>query len=165
MIYHISDFFRGHPQGYHGTQPARFVGLWVRDESVIYDFLGQAFYLMPDGRFAGMRGMTERRWHFDADRLFIDAVSRCGNCYAGNVTTELKVELKGEHEISVTSGSENPKRGILGTYRRVEITEAIRADLARRLESTDEVESFKARCVLSAIEDFEWHSRLDRPST
>src|SRR5438105_5040543 len=79
MIYPIRDILRGHPQWPHGAQPLNFVGLWIRDESVMYDFVGQAFYLMPDGRFAGLSGMTERRWHFDKNYLFIDSVSRCGN--------------------------------------------------------------------------------------
>lgn len=161
MIYRITDSLRGHPQGPHGTQPARFTGLWVRDESVLYDFLGQAFYLMPDGRFAGMRGMTERRWHFDANRLFIDAVSRCGNCYAGNVTTELKIVFKGDDEMTVIDGSVISQRGIVGRYRRFEITDHLRLDLTLLAESTDEEESFKARCVLRAIKDSESLSKFE----
>ncbi len=45
LIYSIGDSLRGHPQGPHGTQPISFVGLWIRDESVPYDFVGQSFFL------------------------------------------------------------------------------------------------------------------------
>jgi hypothetical protein len=47
-IYPVVDTLRGHPEGTHGHQPSNFVGLWIRDESVMYDFRGQAFYLMAD---------------------------------------------------------------------------------------------------------------------
>src|SRR5688500_5453773 len=95
MIYPVWDVLRGHPAGRHGAQPPSFVGFWIREEVEMYDFLGQAFYLMPDGRFAGMAGMTSRRWHFDDDRLFIDSVARCGNCYQGNVTAEHSIRFVG----------------------------------------------------------------------
>lgn len=155
MIYPISDNLRGHPQKPHGAQPQHFVGLWIREESVMYDFLGQAFYLMPDGRFAGMQGMTVRRWHFDDECLFIDSVSRCVNCYQGNVTTEHTTKFNGADQLYITNRNENTTRGLAGNYLRVEITNELKSDLSLQAESKDEGESFKARCVLRAIEQFE----------
>jgi hypothetical protein len=160
LMYPIRDTLRGHPQGPHGTQPKNLVGFWIREESVMYDFLGQAFYLMPDGRFAGMRGMTVRRWHFDDDRLFIDSVSRCGNCYRGNVTAEHTIRFVGAEQLVVTNRDENAKRGVGGKYRRVEIDDALRSEMSRLSESTDDGESFKARTVLRAIEHFETLSQF-----
>ena len=162
MIYPIGDTLRGHPQGAHGSQPQNFVGLWIREETVMYDFLGQAFYLMPDGRFAGMGGMTQRRWHFDDNRLFIDSVSRCGNCYRGNVTTEHDIKFVDADQMIVTNQDKLAKRGIAGKYRRVEITGALKSEMSRLEESTNEGESFKARTVLRAIEQFEILSKLKR---
>jgi hypothetical protein len=162
MIYPIRDHLRGHPEGPHGTQPRNFVGLWIREESVKYDFLGQAFYLMPDGRFAGMPGMTKRRWHFDDDCLYIDSVSLCGNCYQGNVTSEHTIKFIAADHLLVTNRNMNVKRGITGQYRRVEITDAFKSELSRLEESSDEGESFKARSALRAIEQFEILSKLAR---
>ncbi len=79
LYFPIRDNLRGHPQGRHGTQPSDFFGLWVRDKSIEFDFIGQAFYLMPDSRFAQTTGMTERHWHFDNNCLFVDSFSRCGH--------------------------------------------------------------------------------------
>jgi hypothetical protein len=162
MIYPIRDTLRGHPQGPHGTQPQNLVGFWIREETVVYDFVGQAFYLMPDGRFAGMQGMTARRWHFDNDRLFIDSVSRCGNCYRGNVTTEHTIRFVGADRLFVTNRDKNAKRGIAGKYRRVEVDDALKSEMSRMKESADEGQSFKARTVLRAIESFETLSKLNR---
>jgi hypothetical protein len=155
MIYPIRDSLRGHPEGPHGVQPAKFVGLWICDESVMYDFVGQAFYLMPDGRFAGMPGMTVRRWHYDNDCLFIDSVSRCGNCYRGNVTTEHTIKSLGADQLVVTNRNEGAKRGIAGRYRKVEITGALKSELSLLKESTDEGVSFKARTLERVIGQFE----------
>lgn len=162
MIYPIGDTLRGHPQGTHGTQPQNFVGLWIREETVMYDFLGQAFYLMPDGRVAGMMGMTETRWHFDDDCLFTDSVSHCGNCYQGNVTDVHTIEFAGADQMIVTNMVKNDKRGIAGKYRRVEINSALKSEMSRLKESSDESESFKAHTVLRAIEQFEILSKLNR---
>lgn len=161
MVYLIRDTLRGHPQGSHGTQPQNLVGLWVREETLMYDFLGQAFYLMPDGKLAGTQGMTERRWHFDNERLYIDAVSRCGNCYRGNVTTKHTTQFVGADQLIVTNRL-NAKKGIVGTYRRVEITDALKPEMSRLEQSKDEVESFKARSVLRAVEHFEMMSKPER---
>lgn len=160
MIYPISDTLRGHPQGPHGAQPQNFVGLWIRDEAVMYDFLGQAFYLMPDGRFAGMGGMTERRWHFDDNCFFIDSVSRCGNCYQGNVTDEHTIRFIGADQLFVTNRDEDANRGIAGKYRRVEINGALKSEMSRLKDSVNEGESFKAHTVLRALEQFELLSKL-----
>jgi hypothetical protein len=121
----------------------------------MYDFLGQAFYLMPDGRIAGMGGMTARRWHFDNDRLFIDAVSRCGNCYRGNVTTEHTIRFVDADRLFVTNRDKDATRGVAGTYRRAQINAALTSEMSRLAESADERESFKARVVLRAIEQYE----------
>lgn len=162
MIYPIGDSLRGHPQGPHGNHPQKFVGLWIRDETVMFDFLGQAFYLMPNGRFAGMSGMTERRWHFDDNSLYIDSVSRCGNCYQGNVTSEYSVRFIGTDQLLVENNSKDVKRGIGGKYRKFEITDNLKAELSRQEHSTDENGSFKARTIQRAIEQFERLSRLKR---
>ncbi len=160
MIYPIRDTLRGHPQGSHGTQPQKLVGLWIRDESMTFDFLGQAFYLMPDGRFAGMPGLTERRWHFDDNTLFIDSVSRCGNCYQGNITTEHTIRFVGADQLFVTSRNKKAQRGVAGKYQRVETTDALKSNMARLQESKDEGESFKSLSVLRAIKQFENLSKL-----
>jgi hypothetical protein len=152
MIYAITDSLRGHPIRPHGSQPQNFVGLWVREESVMFDFVGQAFYLLPDGRFAATGGMTQRRWHFDNNRLFIDSVSRCGNCYRGNVTTYYSVQFVGTDQLIVTNLNEHTKRGVAGKYRRHEVTDTLKSEFSRLEESKDEGESFKARSVLRAIE-------------
>jgi len=162
MIYPIRDTLRGHPERPHGTQPQNLVGLWIRDEPVMYDFLGQSFYLMPDGKFAGMSGMTVRRWHFDDSRLFIDSVSRCGNCYQGNVTTDHTIRFVGADYLFVTNRDMNAKRGIRGKYRRIEVDSALKSEMSRLQDSPDEGESFKARTVLGAIEQFETLSSLKR---
>lgn len=155
LAYPIMDNLRGHPDRPHGNQPRQFVGLWVRDESVIFDFQGQAFYLLPDGRVAGMQGMTVRRWHVDKDRFFVDSVSRCGNCYRGNVTAEYNVAFKGPSEMVVKNRDASVTRGIMGTYHKVSITDALRSDLNRRKDSKNESESFKAIHLLRVIEHCE----------
>lgn len=155
MVYPIRDTLRGHPQGPHGAHPINLIGLWIREESVMYDFVGQAFYLMPDGRFAGAPGMTERRWHFDDSCLFIDSVSRCGNCYQGNVTTEHTAKFVGADRLLVANRNKNAKKGIAGSYRRVKITGALKSNLSRLQKSKDDGESFRARTALRAIEHFE----------
>lgn len=161
MFFPIRDALRGHPEGPHRTQPQKFVGLWIRDKSVIYDFLGQSFYLMSDGRFAGMSGMTARRWHFDNNCLFIDSVSLCGNGYQGNVTTEYSINFVDADQLIVTNRNETAMRGISGRYRRVEITGALKAELSRLEKSKDEGVSFKARSELMAIKQFE---NLSKPT-
>lgn len=159
MIYPIVDTLRGHPEGPHGTHPARFAGMWIRDKVIEYDFLGQAFYLMPSGRLAGMMGLTERRWHFDDDRLYVDAVSRCGNGYQGNVTTTYKVKFVGDDQIVVANEGKDATRGIQGTYRRVRIDAGKKAELTQ-LAKADGAEGFRSRMVLQAIESFEILSKL-----
>lgn len=162
MIYPIRDTLRGHRQGPHGSQPPNLVGLWIRDEYVKYDFLGQAFYLMPDGRFAGIPGMTRRRWHFDDNRLFVDSVSLCGNCYQGNVTIEHTIKLVGADQLFVTNRDKAAKKGIAGEYRRVAVTGTLKSELKRLKESKDDSKSFKAHTVLMAIEQFENLSKFER---
>jgi hypothetical protein len=160
LIYAITDPLRGHPLGRHGNQPEQFVGLWVRDRSVMYDFVGQAFCLLPDGRLAGMTGMTERRWHFDNDRLFIDAVSHCGNCFRGNVTTECKAKFVSADQMVVTNTDESANRGIGGTYRRLPVDASLKSKMAILSKSPDESISFRARMVLQACERAETLSKL-----
>lgn len=159
MIYPITDRLRGHPEGPHGSHPERFAGMWIRDEVVEFDFLGQAFDMMPDGRFVGMIGLTQRRWHFDDGRLFVDSVSRCGNCYRGNVTSEYSVRFDGPDRMVVANRDKTATRGIAGSYRRVEIDDALRSDMERLTNSTDDNQSFKARMVLQVISQVE--SRRD----
>lgn len=155
VIYPIRDSLRGHPEGKHGTHPQKFVGLWVRNEVEIYDFHGQAFYLMPDGQIADMGGMTERRWHFDKEVLFVDSVSHCGTCYHGNVTTEYTSQFLGADELRISNRNRDAVRGVSGVYHRVEITHSLKSEMGALKESKDENESFKARMVLMAIERFE----------
>lgn len=150
---------RGHPQGPHGTQPVSFVGLWVRDKSIEFDFTGQAFFLMPNGRFAQTMGMTERRWHFDQNCLFIDAVSRCGNCYQGNVTSGFTVEFLANDQLLISRLDKDAEQGIGGMYRRIPITDALKLKMNRLQESDNEATSFKARSVLRAIDSFEMLSK------
>jgi hypothetical protein len=131
------------------------VGLWVRDETVIYDYKGQAFYLMPDGKIAGTQGMTFRRWHFDNDNLFLDSWSGCGNCYHGVQTTERTAEFSGPDTLLITDKTGAAKKGVVGKYRRVKITEALKSELDLLRKSENEEESFKARCTVNAIEHYE----------
>ncbi|MEI7985204.1 MAG: hypothetical protein WCI55_06215 [Armatimonadota bacterium] len=155
LIYSIGDTLRGHPQMPHGTQPPSYVGLWIRDEFVQFDFVGQSFYLMSDGKFVGIAGMTRRCWHFDNSHLFVDSVSLCGNCYQGNVTTKYTTQFIDSDQLLITNQNKNAEKGISGHYRRFKITAALKSNLNRLKESPDEDKSFKARSVLYAIEGFE----------
>ncbi len=154
-FFSIRDQLRGHPQGAHGTHPQKFVGLWVREETVMYDFTGQAFYLMPDGKIAGTQGMTFRRWHFDNNTLFLDSWSGCGNCYHGVQTTERTAEFSGPDALLITDKTGAAKKGVVGKYRKVKITEALKSELDLLRKSENEEESFKARCMQNAIEHYE----------
>lgn len=159
LIYPITDTVRGHPQGRHGQQPQKLVGLWIRNETVMNDFLGQAFFLMPDGRLAGMSGLTETRWHFDDNRLFIDAVSRCGNCYRGNITTKHGIRFVGADQLVIRKIGKSTQMGVAGHYRRAEINDALKSEMSRMKDSASDEESYKARSVLRAIEHFETLSK------
>jgi len=159
LIYPIRDHLRGHPQGRHGTQLPKFVGLWVRDNTIAHDFVGQSFYLMPDGRFAGMTGLTERRWHFDDKRLFIDAVSHCGNCYQGNVTAAFTTKFLDPDRLLVTNQNKDATKGIGGLYRRVKITDGLKSKLNQLQVSGDDASSFKAWQEFKVIEMFDLISK------
>lgn len=139
-------------QGRHGTLPDRFVGLWVRDTKIEFDTLGQAFYLMPDGRFAGMPGMTVRRWHFDGNTFFVDSVSRCGNCYQGNVTSEASATFSDPDHMILVSRDKGQTKGFVGHYRRIQITKELKDLMAKQSESEDDEISFRARMVKKVIE-------------
>lgn len=161
LIYAITDRLRGHPEGQHGTQPQNLAGLWIRRETVMYDFAGQSFFLSPDGKVLGFYGMTRRHWHYDNDRLFIDAVSGCGNCYRGNVTSEHKIQLLGPDQLLVTREN-GGDRGVAGVYTRVQIDDALKSRMSRLAESQDENERFNARMVLKAIEQYEFFAERAR---
>ncbi|MEQ1932537.1 MAG: hypothetical protein ABL962_01470 [Fimbriimonadaceae bacterium] len=165
LVFPIRDMAFGHPQWAHGSQPPKFVGLWVRDELVKHDFRGKAFYLLPDGRVAGMAGMTRRHWHFDNNTLFIDSVSMCGNCYAGNYTEAHTITFKSADELVAANKDKSEKRGITGTYRRFEITDALKAEV-KRVQASDKYKSdenedewYRAYRILGAIEQFEAMSK------
>lgn len=151
----LRDQLRGHPQAAHGTHPENFVGLWVRDEVVLNDTYGQAFYLMSDGRVAGTSSLTFRRWHFDANALYIDSWSGCGNSYCGVETTELSAEFDGPNSLRISSGSDSTAKGVGGTYRRVIVNETLKSELDLRQMSDDEKQQFKARMTLDAVRQFE----------
>jgi hypothetical protein len=152
----IRDILRGHPGWAHGSHPQKFVGLWIRDDLVRHDFRGQAFYLLADGRVAGMAGMTERRWHYDDDRLFIDSVSRCGNCYDGQHTAEHAVTFSGADKMTAINADKSATRGIMGTYNRVEITDTLKSKMNHLAKSNKYDEEWDgARVVLAAIKQFE----------
>lgn len=163
-FYAIRDQLRGHPQGAHGTHPQNFVGLWVREETVMYDYRGQAFYLMPDGRIAGTQGMTFRRWHFDNNTFFLDSWPGCGNAFRGVETTERTAEFSGPDVLLIADKSSAAKKGVVGKYRRVKITEALKSELDLLQKSENEEESFKARCRLNAIEHYERFRDLHKSS-
>ena len=93
----------------------------------------------------------------------VDAVSRCGNCYQGNVTSEHSIRFASVNQMFVTNRDKNAKRGIAGKYRRVEINGALKSEMNRLKESPDEGASFKARTVLRAIEQFDQLSKLKSP--
>lgn len=155
FYYPIRDHLRGHPDGRHGTLPDRFVGLWVRDTTIEFDTLGQAFYLMPGGRFAGMPGMTVRRWHFDRNTFFVDSVSRCGNCYQGNVTSEASASFSDPDHMILVSRDKGQTKGLVGHYRRIQITKELKDLMAKQSESEDDEISFRARMVKKVIEHHE----------
>lgn len=163
-FYAIRDHLRGHPKGAHGTHPQKFVGLWVREETVMYDYRGQAFYLMPDGKIAGTEGMTFLRWHFDNNIFFLDSWSGCGNGYMGVQTTERTAEFSGRDALLISDKSGGAKKGVLGKYRRVKITEALKSELDLLQKSENEEESFRARCTLSAIEHYERFRDIQKAS-
>lgn len=155
MIYGITDTLRGHPQSAHGTMPKNLVGFWMREESDKPFAHPPAFYLMPDGRLAGIGGMTSRRWHFDDKTLFVDAVSHCGNCYAGNVTSAHSISFDGPDRMLIVQKNGDKERGIMGHYRRVENTDALRAEMTL-LKESDDFETFaRAGRVLRAITQYE----------
>ncbi len=159
FVYPITDALRGHPHGRHGTQPLKFIGLWVRDETVEYDSFGQAFYLTSDGRFAGSMGMTERRWHFDKGHFYVDSISHCGNCNHGNITTEASVTFTDADHMTLSSKDTVEGRGLVGHYRRVQITPDYTALVAKQMDSEDDTTSFRARSVERAIQHFEFLSK------
>jgi hypothetical protein len=163
FIYEVEDELSGHPRRLHGDHPQNLVGLWVRDEYIEFDFTGQAFYLLSNGRFAGNPGMTIRQWHADGDRLFIDSVSLCGNGYVGNVTSVHTVEFLGPDQMLVAHVTNaNAKRGIMGTYRRVELTDAYKEEMERLSKSEDEEQNFRGYRTLLAIQQYEVWSKLNR---
>lgn len=155
MAYPIRDVLRGHPQWEHGSHPDKFVGLWIREEAIEFDFKGQAFYLLPDGLVAGLDGMSRRRWHYDNDKFFTDSVSLCGNCYAGNSTSAFKIAFRGANEMVASNLDSSVTRGIGGTYRRFEVSDGLKANMKRLSESTDDKENSKGRNVLRVIERVE----------
>ncbi len=163
-FYAIRDQLRGHPQGAHGTHPQKFVGLWVREETVMYDYRGQAFYLMPDGKIAGTQGMTFRRWHFDNNTFFLDSWPGCGNAFRGVETTERTAEFSGPDTLLITDKTGATERGVVGKYRRFKITEALKSELGLLRKSENEEESFKARCTVNAIEHYERFRDLHKSS-
>ena len=130
----------------------------------MYDYTGQAFFLMTDGKIAGTQGMTFRRWHFDNNTLFLDSWSGCGNCYHGVQTTERTAEFSGPDALLITDKTGAAKKGVVGKYRRVEITEALKSELGLLQKSETEEESFKARCTFNAIEQFERFRAVQKAS-
>jgi hypothetical protein len=111
--------------------------------------------------------MTQRRWHFDRDRLYIDAISGCGNCYQGNVTTEHKIKFLGPDQLLITN-ERGGSRGVVGEYTRVQIDDSLKGRMSRLAESPDENQSFRARMVLRTIEQFEFfaeRARFKNPGT
>jgi len=155
MIYRITDTLRGHSERPHGTQPRNLVGLWIRKKAVMYDSLGEAFYLMPDGRVAGRAGMTRRYWHFDEGHLFIDSVSTCGNCYRGTITKEHTIRFLGPDRLAIAGRDKGSNREMGGEYARVSVNEDLKARMRRLQNSENEEEWFKARVVLQTVEQFE----------
>ncbi|MCH7904193.1 MAG: hypothetical protein IH944_06450 [Armatimonadetes bacterium] len=102
MIYSIVDPLRGHPHRPHGTQPNNFVGMWMQEEPEMYGFRASAFILESDSQVADGPGMSFRRWHVDKGSFFVDHMSRCGNCFAGNQTGRYDYEFDGDDRMKLT---------------------------------------------------------------
>lgn len=155
----MRDQLRGHPYAAHGTHPEKFAGLWVRDHVVLDDPKGQAFYLMSDGRMAGRSNNTRRRWHFDANTLYIDFVYRDTGDFSGVHTTEFFATFDGPNSLRIWSRSGSATKGIGGTYRRVIVNDALKPDLFSLMSSGDEKQRFKARMMLDAVSEYEYLSK------
>ena len=113
---------------------------------------------MPDGKITGTQGMTFRRWHFDNNTFFLDSWPGCGNAFRGVETTERTAEFSGPDALLISDKSRAAERGVVGKYRRVKITEALKSELDLLQKSENEEESFKARCTLNAILHYEGFS-------
>ncbi len=155
-LYALRSSLSAHPERDHGTHPAQFLGLWVKEEPVEFGFRANAIGFLADGEFAGTRGTLRRSWHFDDSRMYFDHVSCCGNCYQGVVTAAFKVEFDGDDRIKLTvTEYDGYARDIGGWYRRTEITDELVARMESQKDLDDYAISSQARSVLDAIEHME----------
>lgn len=155
LIFAIIDPLRGHPHGPHGTQPEKFVGMWIQEEPEMYGFRSSAFILMDNSRVADGPGMSFRHWHVDNDRFFVDYMSRCGNCYAGNQTGEYEYEFDGSDRMKITHVEGTFNLRYKGWYRRVEVTDEFVRKMEELEKSDYDAIGSQARWALFAIEQYE----------
>ena len=164
MIYSITDPLRGHPHRPHGNQPGEFVGMWMQEEPEEYGFRATAFILLGDSNVANGGGMSSLRWHVEGDTFFGDYMSRCGNCYAGNLTGKYEYEFDGPDRLKLTHVDETFNLKYSGWYRRTEITEELVTELEELEKLGREAKSSQALWALLAIESAR-HRGVDVPET
>lgn len=157
LIYSITDPLRGHPHSKHGTQPTKFVGLWVQEVTKEFGSKEKAFFLMDNWDVADIPSTSQRTWHYDDGRLVIDSVSGCGNCYSGIVTGEYTVTFDGADRMELTH-VDGHDHHYFGWYRRVEITDALREAIEQQMRSESDLEARQAKMVMFAIEQYEHKS-------
>jgi hypothetical protein len=152
LVYSITDPLRGHPNRPHGSHSAALLGLWVKDGPIDFGYFANALALSPNGKFSRTTGMSRYSWHNDDSRLYLDYVSGCGNCYAGVVTREYRIEFDGSDRIRLTPVSTGRVNDVEGWYTRTEVTD----ELVAKMESLKDVEDYaissQAMSVLDAIE-------------
>ncbi len=154
------DTLRGHPKWRHGTQPTKFVGLWVRDGAATSPNVAQAFYVMPDRILADLDGLRQRLWHCENSRLFIDTYSLCGNAYPGTTTSEYSTKFVGPDQLLIENRENKVRDPFAGRYRRWEITDQLRSYLLLLQDSKDDAASIKAYRILKTINRFDRFSKL-----
>lgn len=108
---------------------------------------------MSDWQVADIPSMSQRTWHYDKGRLCIDSVSRCGNCYSGIVTSEYTAAFDGTDRMELRYADGHGPR-YSGWYKRVPISDTLRASMERQEQSGSDIERSQARMVLFAMDEF-----------
>lgn len=167
LIYSITDPLRGHPHRAHGTQPEKFLGMWMQENPVEYGFRAASFILLDDSNIADGPGMSFRRWHVEGDTFYGDYMSRCGNCYAGNRTAEYRYEFDSPDRMRLAHIEGTYNLRYSGWYKRTDITEELLGQLIEMREDRDKRSDplyMQAHWALLSIEDA-GRRGLDVPDT